>query len=83
MTKEKIDQITIDIKNNVMRNGDIVYELNEETLILLDYIASLHNLLYEEVTGERYDYMFHWTNKIGYNGIDDDIFDDDYDGKEE
>lgn len=83
MTKEKLDQITIDIKNNVMRNGDIVYELNEETLILLDYIASLHNLLYEEVTGERYDYMFHWTNKIGYNGIDDDIFDDDYDGKEE
>ena len=83
MNKEKLDRITIDIKNNIMRNGDIVYGLNEETLILLDYIASLHNLLYEEVTGESYDYMFHWTNKIGYNGIDDDIFDDDYAGKEE
>ena len=77
MNKEKLDIITKDIKNNVMRNSDIVYNLNAETLILLDYIASLHNLLYEEVTGERYDYMFHWTNKIGYNGIEDDIFDDD------
>ena len=77
MNKEKLDRITLDIKNNVMINSDIVYQLNAETLILLDYIASLHNLLYEEVTGERYDYMFHWTNKIGYNGIEDDIFDDD------
>ena len=77
MNKEKLDIITKDIKNNVMRNSDIVYELNGETLILLDYIASLHNLLYEEVTGKRYNYMFHWTNKIGYNGIEDDIFDDD------
>ena len=80
MNKEKLDRITKDIKNNVMRNSDIVYKLNEETLILLDYIASLHNLLYEEVTGERYNYMFHWTNKIGYNGIEDDIFD--YDKEE-
>lgn len=77
MNKEKLDRITNDIKNNVMRNGDIVLELmNSGNLILLDYIASLHNLLYEEVTGERYDYMFHWTNKIGYNEIEDNIFDD-------
>lgn len=32
---------------------------------LVDVIASLHNLLYEAVTGERYDYMFHWANKVG------------------
>ena len=75
MNEEKLDRITADIKNNVMINSDIVYELNEETLILLDYIASLHNLLYEEVKGKRYDCMFHWTNTIGYNGIEDDIFD--------
>ena len=43
---------------------------------LVDIIASLHNLLYEAVTGERYDYMFHWTNKIGSDCFDD-IFDHD------
>lgn len=76
MNKEKLDEITCNIRDNVMRNGDIVYSLDENSLILLDYIASLHNLLYEEVTGDRYDYMFHWGNKIGYNGIEDNIFDD-------
>ena len=78
MTQEKLDKITQDIKENIMRNGDLVYSLNEDNLILLDYIASLHNILYEEVTGERYDYMHHWINKIGLSGVDDDIFDDDY-----
>lgn len=39
-------------------------------------IASLHNLLYEAVTGERYDYMFHWANKVGGDCLDN-IFDDD------
>ena len=41
---------------------------------LIDIIASLHNLLYEVVTGERYDYMFHWCNKIGADCLDN-IFD--------
>lgn len=43
---------------------------------LIDTIASLHNLLYEEVTGQRYDYMFHWSNKAGYYGVLDNIFDE-------
>lgn len=42
---------------------------------LVDVIASLHNLLYEAVTGERYDYMFHWANKVGSDCVDN-IFDD-------
>lgn len=38
---------------------------------LLDVIASLHNELYKEVTGEYYDYMYHWAN-LGYGGSPDD-----------
>lgn len=47
-----------------------------EEVDLVDVIASLHNLLYEAVTGERYDYMFHWANKVGSDCVDN-IFDDD------
>lgn len=47
---------------------------------LVDVIASLHNLLYEAVTGERYDYMFHWANKVGSDCVDN-IFDDDQEGE--
>ncbi len=46
----------------------------EERFDLIDIIATLHNLLYESVTGDRYDYMFHWCNKIG-SDCKDNIFD--------
>lgn len=45
-----------------------------ERFDLIDIIATLHNLLYESVTGDRYDYMFHWCNKIG-SDCKDNIFD--------
>ena len=45
-----------------------------EEVDLIDIIASLHNLLYEAVTGNRYDYAFHWCNKIGADCLDN-IFD--------
>lgn len=32
---------------------------------LVDVIASLYELLHFQVTGEYYDYMWHWTNKAG------------------
>lgn len=89
--KNKLDQITNFLINNVFRNGDIMLSWDippvqlEKRFIdedgdevsevdLVDIIASLHNLLYEAVTGERYDYMFHWANKCG-SACNDDIFD--------
>ena len=77
MNKEQLDKITEDLILNIFRNEDTIYYFNSTTfLYLLDVIASLHNLLYESVTGQRYDYMFHWTNKIGYDGLNDDIYDE-------
>lgn len=58
-------------KSYIDEDGDEVSEVD-----LVDIIASLHNLLYEAVTGERYDYMFHWANKCG-SDCNDDIFDKD------
>ena len=58
-------------KSFIDEDGDEVSEVD-----LVDIIASLHNLLYEAVTGERYDYMFHWANKCG-SDCNDDIFDKD------
>lgn len=46
----------------------------EDRFDLIDIIATLHNLLTAEVTGERYDYMFHWCNKIG-SDCKDNVFD--------
>lgn len=32
---------------------------------LMQIIADLYNMLHYEVTGESYDYFFHWANKCG------------------
>lgn len=78
MTTEKLNKITEYLKENVWRNENVMFdkEFIEEHDVenLVDIISSLHNLLYEEVTGERYNYAFHWANKVG-SGVDDNIFD--------
>lgn len=40
------------------------------TMDLMQVIADLYNMLHYEVTGESYDYFFHWANKCG-SYIDD------------
>ena len=42
---------------------------------LLGIIASLYNELHLSVTGEYYDYMFHWANKCGAD-VEEDLFKD-------
>ena len=82
MSKEELNKLTYYIAEKYMR-GAYNYLCNrtkddyyEKTCELLDVIASLHNLLYKEVTGETFDCMSHWCNKCGYGGIDDYIFDE-------
>lgn len=68
--KHDIDQIRVYLVENVFRNSNIVF--NDEIrngagsdIDLLSLIASLYNELYKYVTGECYDYFFHWANKVG------------------
>lgn len=44
-----------------------------QNIDLIEVIASLHNMLYKAVTGQYYDYMFHWANKVG-SWVYDDMF---------
>lgn len=78
MTREELDNITHWIKNNIMRDSNIMFDDNIrgdcyefQDIDMIEVIASLHNMLYKEVTGEYYDYMFHWANKVGSYVYDD------------
>lgn len=86
MDDVKLKQITEWLKENVFRNYDFMFANGDEIypggVHAADIIASLHNLLYEQVTGERYNYMFHWANKIG-SDTQDNIFDGDEIGYKE
>lgn len=75
MTKEQLYRITAYLKEKVWRNYDVMYQQSTDSFDLVDIISSLHNLLYEEVTGSRYNYAFHWANKIGSCTLDN-IFDE-------
>ena len=68
MTPEKLKKITETIKEVMMSSYDM------DTGEFVNIIASLHNELYKEVTGEYYDYMFHWYNKATGGICDDDFF---------
>lgn len=84
ISKDKLDYITNYLKEKVWMDPDVMYPYfppgsSEEGIRdlvgdLVDIISSLHNLLYEAVTGELYDYSFHWCNKIGSDTLDH-IFD--------
>lgn len=69
MTKEKLDQITTQLIWDIYRNPNVAFCKTDNEAYLLDVVASLHNVLYKEVTGESYDYMFHWLNKCT-GGVD-------------
>lgn len=82
MTEQKLDEITSKVKevfrsygfgNCVVCKNPDCDECNEKNTIydVLDVLASVHNELYAEVTGEYYDYIFHWAN-LGYGGSPDD-----------
>lgn len=73
MNKDKLDKITRSLIENYFRNDEVIFsgvyydtveEMEELVDELLEIIASLHNELYKVVTGNYYDYMFHWVNKV-------------------
>lgn len=73
MTEKDLEIIRKWLINNVFRDRTIMFNDNIRDTInngnihidLIDIIASLYNILHTEITGEKYDYMFHWANKIG------------------
>ena len=58
------------IIENIIREPDIFMECLDinvtEDIDLIDVITGLYNMLHKSVTGEDYDYMWHWANKIGF-----------------
>lgn len=80
MNEKQLYELTQWLKYNVFMNEDVMHsdyiwnqaiECTGQSVNLIDVIASLHNLLYEAITGDKYNYMFHWTNKIGSSCWDD------------
>lgn len=74
ISREELNKITEILIDQVFRNGNLICNCHNEDYIvfiekeyvdLFDVIASLHNLLYEAVTGSKYNYMWHWANKEG------------------
>ena len=82
MTEKQLSAITEYLKEKVWRNEDAMYMQSDDQGIssidpadLIDIISSLHNLLYEAITAKKYNYAFHWCNKIG-SWTEDNIFDE-------
>jgi len=79
MTKEQLKVIRDFIVNYIMRDDFIMFsearDAGRNHIDLICIIASLYEELHKEVTGEPYEYMFHWANKVG-SWVEDDFFDE-------
>ena len=78
MEEGKLNRIREFIVNYIMRDSYVMFsddarEVGPHHIDLIYVIASLYEELHKEVTGEPYEYMFHWANKVG-SWVDDDLF---------
>lgn len=74
LDERKLKQIRDYLIDNVFRNPDVMFSKDRDEIIdLPEIIASLYEMLHRTVTGEPYEYMFHWANKIG-SYVEDDLF---------
>lgn len=66
---ELLNRIRKYLIENIYRNTDIMFNdtirPDNSDIDLIDIITGLYELLHLEITGESYDYMWHWANKIG------------------
>lgn len=70
MNEEELKKVRDFLVDNVFRNPDVFIKCLDidvdEHLDVIDIIAGLYDMLHKAVTGENYDYMWHWANKIGF-----------------
>ena len=70
MNEDELKIIREFLIENIIREPDIFIKCLDidvtEDLDLIDVITGLYNMLHRSVTGEDYDYMWHWANKIGF-----------------
>ena len=78
MDKGQLGAIRDFIVNYIMRDSYVMYsdearDVGPHHIDLIYVIASLYEELHKQVTGEPYEYMFHWANKVG-SWVEDDLF---------
>ena len=79
MNEDELKVIRDFIINKIIREPYIFLKLLDidvtEDLDMIDVVTGIYNMLHKSVTGEDYDYMWHWENKIGFWCEDDRLYD--------
>ena len=69
LTNEQINKLRNLIIDRVLTNPDVMfneYNVTEETTPdVIDIIVGMFEYIYQLSTGNDYDYMWHYANKIG------------------
>ena len=74
MDEIKLAEIRNYLIEHIFREPGIMFDENcRKPEDLPCVIASLYEVLHRVVTGEPYQYMFHWANKCG-SWVADDLF---------
>jgi hypothetical protein len=63
--KEKLKAVKVYLAREVFQNGDIMHNQTIRDSGLVEIIATLYEYLNILITGESFDYMWHFANHCG------------------
>ena len=63
--EDRLTKIREYLIDNIMRDTNLIFSDINLEFDVVDIIANLYEYLHQTVTGESYDYMWHWCNKAG------------------
>jgi hypothetical protein len=74
INEQKLNEIKSYLIEKIFRNPDIMFSDEMMENDIPEIICGLFEYLHISITGEPYDYMFHWANKCG-SWVETDFFD--------
>lgn len=74
ISEQKLNEIKSYLIEKIFRNPDIMFSDEMIENDIPEIICGLFEYLHISITGEPYDYMFHWANKCG-SWVETDFFD--------
>lgn len=73
---EQLNNIRMYLIDHIFMNDNVVFSEDITKNKMLEIIASLYELAHITITGEKYDYFWHYYNKVSGGIFETNFFDE-------
>lgn len=75
----QLNNIRMYLIDNIFMNEEVVFSEDITKNNILEIIANLYELAHKSITGEEYDYFWHYYNKVSGGIFDTNFFNEEGD----